>query len=270
LKSETFNTLSARSTGTVTASGIKDAQASGPNTEATITYDAVSNTYLLSSPHASASGQTPDAVTADIVLPDMTQASSTPCASATCAGSAYISRLGASGSSSIGFTYTYVSYANWHSEAAVGADTARTMNVAVFGATTPANAIPTFGTATYALDVNGDQMTGPLGTSGGRQLLTSFSGNGTATFDFGSGSYLMAGTVNSVPNYPNSVSFSSSGKLSSGANGYSGTFSFNDAAAFNGTLGGWFFGPAAQELGAVFSAKASDGRVAVGTIMGHK
>ncbi|WP_395395333.1 transferrin-binding protein-like solute binding protein [Novosphingobium sp. BL-8A] len=269
LKSETFNALSTRYTGVSTSSGVQNTVVSGPSTNATVSYDAATNSYHLSSPGTSASGQSPDAVIADVVQPDFTEASSSPCTSGTCSAAA-ISRRGDDGVRSSGFVYTYVAYGRWFSSAPTGSGTAETMNAAVFGATTPANAIPTSGTASYTLDVNGQELTGPLGTSGGHNIVPSYSGNGTAAFDFGAGTFSMNGSMNSIPNYPDSVTFSASGKLSSGANGYAGTFSFNDAGAFKGSVGGWFFGPQAQEMGAVFSASASDGRVAVGTIVGHK
>lgn len=79
----------------------------------------------------------------------------------------------------------------------------------------------------------------------------------------------MSGSLFAAPMNPTTASFSSSGSLSASTNGFSGTFKMNDGGAFTGTLGGWFFGPKAEELGAVFSAKASDGRVAVGAITGH-
>jgi hypothetical protein len=42
-----------------------------------------------------------------------------------------------------------------------------------------------------------------------------------------------------------------------------------DGSSFKGSLNGWFFGPKAQELGAVFAARQADGRLVAGTILGH-
>jgi hypothetical protein len=267
LKSETFNNLSARMTGTETPTGAKNATAMLEGTGSKITFDATTNTYQFTSVGSTPNGTTPEQM--NLVTTGTDYCYTTPC---TVSGSANgsISRRGVQGANSLGFQYTYVSFANWHNEVASGSDTARTMNVAVFGATTAANAIPTTGTASYQLDITGYQITGPLGTSGSHAIGSTYVGTGTANFDFAGGAYTMTGTVPGVVNYGASEAFSSSGKLTSGANGYAGTFNFNDSGAFTGTLNGWFFGPAAQEVGAVFAGGAPDGRATVGTIVGHK
>lgn len=267
LKSETFNNLSARMTGTETASGAKNATAALEGTAAKITFDAATNTYQFTSVGGTPNGATPEQL--NLVTTGTDYCYTTPCNDSGSAVGA-ISRRGSQGANSLGFLYTYVSFANWHNELASGSGTARTMNVAVFGATTASNAIPTTGTASYQLDISGYQITGPLGTTGSHSIGSSYVGTGTANFDFGRGTYTMAGEVPGVVNYGAGEAFSSSGKLTSGANGYSGTFGFNDSSAFTGKLNGWFFGPAAQELGAVFAGSAPDGRTTVGTIVGHK
>ncbi len=266
LKSETFNNLSARMTGTETASGPKNATAKLEGTASKITFDAATNTYQFTSVGPAPNGTSPEQM--NLVTTDTDFCYTTPCiVSGNAVGS--ILRRGVQGSNSLGFLYTYVSFANWHNEVASGSDTMRTMNVAVFGATTPASAIPKTGTASYQLDINGYQITGPLGTTGSHAILPTYVGTGSANFDFGGGTYSMTGSVPGVVNYGASETFTSSGKLTSGANGFAGTFGFNDSAAFGGTLNGWFFGPAAQELGAVFAGSAPDGRTTVGTIVGH-
>jgi hypothetical protein len=267
LKSETFNNLSARMTGTETASGAKNATAVLEGTASKITFDAATNTYQFTSVGPTPNGTTPEQL--NLVTTGTDYCYTTPC---TVSGSAVgsILRRGVQGANSLGFLYTYVSFANWHNEAPSGSDTLRTMNVAVFGATTAFNAIPKSGTASYQLDISGYQITGPLGTTGSHSIGSSYVGTGTANFDFGGGTYAMTGNVPGVVNYGAMEGFSSSGKLTSGANGYAGTFGFNDSGAFTGTLNGWFFGPAAQELGAVFAGSAPDGRTTVGTIVGHQ
>ncbi|MDE2597904.1 MAG: hypothetical protein KGL44_13600 [Sphingomonadales bacterium] len=265
LKSETFNALTARATGTETPTSIRNATASLQGTASTISYDAATNTYVFSNPAASASGAGPDRVAIVAAGPDCYATACT--VSGTAIGS--FMRRGGDVTNANGFLYTYVAYANWHSEAAAGSDHNMTMNMAVFGATTPASGVPVSGTASYKLDLRGNQMTGPLGTSAGRAILPSFGGNGTASVDFAAATYTMTGDMGGVLSQA-ATTFSSSGKLSAGANGFAGNFSFADSGAFTGALQGWFFGPAAQELGAVFAATAPDGRSAVGTIVGHQ
>lgn len=267
LKSETFNNLSARATGTSSSTALKSATAALQGTGATIVYDAAAGTYQFTSTGPAADGTSPERLTITTTSTDFCY--TTPCVTS---GNAVgtMARRGVEGSNSLGFLYTHVAFANWHSAATVGSDRVETMNVAVFGATTPAGGVPTTGTASYKLDIRGTQMTGPLGTSAGRQILPGFSGTGVASVDFANATYSMSGDLSTVLATSGTTSFSSTGRLSSGANGFFGNFTFADAGVFSGSLFGWFFGPTAQELGAVFSVSNPDGRTAVGTVVGHK
>ncbi|WP_404712926.1 hypothetical protein [Sphingomonas sp. MMS24-J13] len=278
LASQAFATLAVRATVTQSASALSSANAINPGTGASISYDAASNTYTVSSPGTAASGNAPDRAT---LIPNDTAITSAAnvCIGTSCQSDRVIAFLSREGTNRPAtqpyFIYSYVGYANWWSVANSGANKVYAYNEAIFGIPTPVNAVPTSGTATFTLDLQGYEGTTPsLGSSGSHALGPTFAGGGTATLDFGAGSYTMTGSMGAVtaPSRGGSeeTTFASSGKLLSGANGFGGTFTFNDAGTFNGKLNGWLFGPAAQEIGAVFSASAADGRVAVGTIVGHK
>lgn len=266
MKSENFNNLSVHSVGTMTTNNVKGTSITLPGSDATISYDAASNTYTLSMPQASADGTSPDATKVMTTSSDYCYV--TPCIHVSGPAFGAFSRRGASATNSLGFLYTYVSFAYWSSITTSGDDKVITSNYAVFGSPTAAAGVPRSGTGNYSLDIHGFETTGPLGNSGGHAITGTLSGTGTAAVDFGAGTYAMNGSIN-APVAQTTGSFSSSGSLSASANGFSGSFNMNDGGAFTGTLGGWFFGPKADELGAVFSAKASDGRVAVGAITGH-
>lgn len=267
LESETFNTLSVHAAGTVSGSKVTNSSITDPSTDATVSYDASSDTYNFSSPKTSADGRTPDDATLSVV--DGNDCYTTACVQVA-DSPAYINRRGVGGSNSSGFEYSYVTWGRWETQNGVTANSSQTMNYAVFGATTPAQAIPASGSARFSLDVSGEQITPISGTSGGHSITQTFTGTGTGTFDFGAGSYTMSGSFNSVPDYPSNVTFSSQGSIASGKNGFSGRMSYNDNGPFSGNLGGWFFGPNAEELGAVFSAAGPNGRVAIGAITGHR
>jgi hypothetical protein len=275
LQSQSFATLAVRASTTQSSTSLVSATSSMPGGAAAISYDAASNTYTLSSPSSSASGATPDTLKLKPNDAALTSAAPVPCSSG-CGGAGYLSREGTNRPSTQPyFIYSYVGYANWWSQTSSGANSVYVQNEAVFGIPTPAAAIPTTGTASYTLDVVGFEGTTPqLGSSGSHANNPTFAGGGAATLDFGSASYSMNGTTGAPTDSSKGgtgiASFSSSGKLLSGANGFGGAFTFNDAGNFDGKLNGWLFGPNAQELGAVFSASSTDGRVVVGTIVGHK
>ena len=279
LKSQTFATLAVRTTVTQSASALINASASDPVTTASISYDANSNTYIVSSQGMAAGGTLPDRATLTPNDTAITSAGGGTCIGTSCSSDRVIASLSREGtnrpSTQPYFIYSYVGYANWWSVGDSGANKVYTYNEAVFGIPTPVSAVPTSGTASFTLDLAGYEGTTPLlGSSGSHALGPNFAGGGNATIDFGAGTYTMSGSMGAVtaPSKGGdaTTTFASTGKLLSGANGFGGTFTFNDAGAFNGKLNGWLFGPAAQEIGAVFSASAPDGRVAVGTIVGHK
>lgn len=219
-----------------------------------ISYDAASNTYTLSDANSRPlpSGKA-----------DPTEARLDQSISGTANFGTVSYLLSHTGSGP--FVYTYTAVASIHSVITSGttSQTSVSDDLAVFGMPTPASAVPRTGNATYALDV-----------------LGAFAGTGTGTVNFGSGTYNFSGNLaqGSV-----SGTFASNGALVAAGNGFSGKVSVSlnqGAATYNGSLGGMFFGPGAQELGATFVANPTTsngtlgsiiaGNPVVGAILGHK
>ena len=226
-----------------------------PSTAGTyVSYDAASNTYTLSGP----SNTTLPSGKADPTEVNVPQAIS---GTANFGTVTYLVTHTGSGP----FVYSYTAVASVHSvlTSGVTSQTSVNDNLAVFGMPTAASAVPRTGSATYALDV-----------------LGAFTGTGTGNVNFASGSYNFSGNL---AQGGITGTFSSNGTLASASNGFSGTIgvSLNQGAAtYNGSLGGMFFGPAAQELGATFVASptTSNGTLGtnvannpvVGAILGHR
>ncbi|HET7817089.1 MAG TPA: transferrin-binding protein-like solute binding protein [Sphingomicrobium sp.] len=143
-------------------------------------------------------------------------------------------------------------------------------SVFVFGYETPAGSVPASGTATYGGLAEGSAFY-PENQGAGEVRLT---GNAAFTADFGARSVtgsLTGMTANGAP--WNSVAFNSTIT----GNAFSGTTSVTSAPggiaslASNaaGTLEGKFFGPSAQEAGAVWTL--FDGtKAAIGTLSGKR
>jgi hypothetical protein len=58
--------------------------------------------------------------------------------------------------------------------------------------------------------------------------------------------------------------------LSSSANAFAGTFAMDGTTDYSGSLTGRFFGPAAEEVGAVIQASAASGPIAIGSLVGAR
>jgi hypothetical protein len=220
-----------------------------------VSYNATSNTYTL------ISGSTTDTMAPGTA--DPTESTRLQQISGTANSGTVNYLLTHTGNNA--FVYSYTAVASVHSVISSIVPVATNVgdDVAVFGMPTPASAVPRTGNATYALDV-----------------LGYYKGTGTGTVNFASGTYNFSGTL-AQGNV--SGTFSSNGTLANSNNGFSGgvNVSLNQGAAtFNGSLGGLFFGPAAQELGATFVASptTSNGTLGtnisanpiVGAILGHR
>lgn len=146
---------------------------------------------------------------------------------------------------------------------------ARSMGAFVTGYRTPAGSVPTTGTATYTGSTEGRVMYPNVGSLGGVGVGY-LSGNATLEANFGGGSITGSLTNMSGPGGAwNSVSLA--GAISGGnftgtsaASSSPGTLGSLSGSA-SGTLAGTFFGPGAEELGAVWTLH--DGvNSAIGTI----
>ncbi len=155
---------------------------------------------------------------------------------------------------------SWTSYGSWDVAMATGA---RTQAAFVTGYDTPAGAVPTTGTATYAGSVRGEVILPQAGRENGVNY-GSLSGDASLVANFGTGS-ITGNLVNMVSTdfdgnkLPwNSVSLS--GTLFA-QNMFSGTSAATSAPGNNaalkgtatGTFAGAFFGPRVEELGAVWT-----------------
>lgn len=285
MQSGNFVTIRATDTSTIGSDGKTTAVINPADTTNYISYDAASNVYTVNSTNASgqATTQAFDRTGTQVVVtasgsPDPTEVnySSFICYTSGCYSSSHLITHTGSG----GFQYTYTAFAAIHgsSSSIVGPVSTPSDDVSVFGFPTPAAAVPRAGSATYTLD-----------------LVGSYAGTGTGSVNFGSGSYSFSGTLSpTTGSVQTTGTFQSTGTLASATNGFSGTVSLNvnqtisngtaaatqNAYTFSGSIGGAFFGPAAQELGGTFiaantsatstMANASAPTPAVGAILGHR
>ncbi len=145
----------------------------------------------------------------------------------------------------------------------------------IAGFQSPSAGVPTGGTATYSriAGVSGSVVVPPLASSVGQQAYAnlSLSGDVSLTVDFGSGALTGALTnmkaTGSVPWNDVALAATLSGTTFSGTTATTSTPSnFGALGAASGTLKGGFYGPQADEVGAVWTL--SDGRgTAVGTLL---
>jgi len=250
LASRTFDAISMRGTSSAdgtTTTGSVTQQA------ATIRWDATSRSWTLKT-----NGGTITFTPANI---DSAQSSSAATAYLKSQGSQSdsltVTKAGLTGR----LTYRYVGTAFWQNTRINGTSGRGALDALVYGFATAFSKIPKQGTAAYAVDLIGAESI----PSGVGALV----GEGTALLDFGKDTIAIDGTL-SAPYFGSDLNWSASGKLTADANSFSGSISWYDAATFTGTFTGKLFGPRINEFGAVFSAKAPDGRIGVGTITGRK
>lgn len=163
------------------------------------------------------------------------------------------------------FALTYTTYGEWkRTTTGAGYQGATIVNDTwvVFGVKTPKASMPHSGTGNYSTFYDGSFRT--PGTT------YAVSGTGTLTANFGSGSISYAANLTGTPSSGPAIAF---GPLSG-----TGTISFN-GSSFTGKadnanptyklgLSGYFFGPAAQEVGGVFQLSGGGG-TGTGAVVGH-
>ncbi|MDR3441374.1 transferrin-binding protein-like solute binding protein, partial [Telmatospirillum sp.] len=136
----------------------------------------------------------------------------------------------------------------------------------VLGINTPISALPTIGTASYSVAVDGT-----LANLKGASQPIEISGTGSIGINFANGQVGIGGQLGAAYQYTNvpfGGTFTGTGTLASGTTGFSTSFSSTSGATYSGTVQGQLFGPAANEVGAVFSAAGSDGSNIAGAMTG--
>jgi len=162
-------------------------------------------------------------------------------------------------------TYRYVGAGFWQrADMAANGESSFRFNAFTYGVETPDTALPRTGGGAYAID-----LVGSLGYG----VLESLVGGGTLQVDFLSGRIVTSGEVREVSTSTGATITSSTfvglAQLAAGSNRFSGVFAFSDGD-LAGTLDGRFYGPAAEEVGASWSAANADGRAASGVLIGRQ
>ncbi|MET0308685.1 MAG: transferrin-binding protein-like solute binding protein [Sphingomonas sp.] len=167
-------------------------------------------------------------------------------------------------------TYQYVGAGAWQRTTAVpdpGGVSARDHVIFdykpfTYGVVTPDSALPRIGSAGFTIDL--------IGTLGGETVTALHGRDSVLTVNFASGVIATSGILDeysATQQLLASHSFGGSAQLSSSTNAFAGTFGFDD---LSGGLNGRFYGPGAEEVGAVWTATNPDGRAATGTIIGRQ
>ena len=140
-----------------------------------------------------------------------------------------------------------------------------------YGIETPSSAMPRTGQASFEVAANG------VVADPGYANLVYFHGLGNLTANFATGTVTASGTLNYLEDVyvnegtafpPSTGTFSLTATNSSTNNTFAGSFNFTGIGPYSGPLKGRYYGPAAQEIGATFTATSTGGGVASGSIIG--
>lgn len=157
------------------------------------------------------------------------------------------------------FTYKFVGGAFWQRVDQQTSTGSVALDAASYGVETPDGAVPRTGTASYAVDL--------VGMQSGSANVTANTGSGTLDVDFGTGTVVTQGVIKGA--VQGDTVFHGEARMSSSANGFTGTFRFFDFGGFNGSLNGRFYGPNGEEVGATYAATYNNNQ-AVGVLIGRK
>lgn len=224
-----------------------------------VSYDAAAHSYTVSTTGRSQTFQPGDIQTG-------TAAGETRYATTGSAGKDYLTLVTTPYSGTVSNRYVGMGY--WQRNAVSGSTQTTSFDSFVYGLDTPAGAIPRSGSAGYVTD-NFGFVTIP------GQAPLAFTGAGTFNVDLALGTFASTAYVyeyeltSARAQSGGSIKLVAGGHLGSG-NGFSGNFTYGDTyATMSGTIGGRFFGPNAEELGAAFSASNGSGAVVTGAMTGQ-
>jgi hypothetical protein len=160
----------------------------------------------------------------------------------------------------------YVGYGGWTKTNVSGANVTGSTVTFTYGAFTTDAALPRTGTATYRFNLSGRLFsTATLFANGTGDMSVNFAGN-SLTGRTGILTEFNPATGISVLQ-PNGFNFSAN--IASATNNFTGTFNYNGSLFMSGPLNGRFYGPAAEEVGAVFSGSSSNAAI-LGVLVGIK
>ncbi len=139
-----------------------------------------------------------------------------------------------------------------------------TYNPFTYGIVTPDANLARTGTGTYSVSLVGARES---------DLPYAMAGSGTMQVDFAGSKLETAGVLTTIDVGTGLIKglgiFYGSAQLSSTANNFDGTFSMQDGSRFTGGWKGSFYGPANQEVGAVWYMNTPDGEYAAGWLIGR-
>ncbi len=173
------------------------------------------------------------------------------------------------------YAFSHVASRMWRRTNPVvgGATTGYIFEPFLYGHATPAAYLPRTGKAGYAVTVTG------MAADNDFPNLTRFYGWGALYADFGAGTLTGDGQLHYIEDYNVSGpyrqgqkrgTFSTTSAITSNASDFSGSIAFTGIGAYSGDVKGSFFGPNADEIGAVFSATDGEGGALVGTVLGPR
>ncbi len=251
LQSEDFTNIAAGAT--LSSDGTNRTVTNGSIT-ASIIYDASDQSYTLQTPTGTLTFTPADVDNAQSndgsIVYVITNGNTT--------NSLTLTRAGTSGP----ITYQYVGSAFWQQVTNNTTSGSGSIDSLVYGVETPDGDVPRTGSADFDIDLIGAMTVG--------ENISPLAGNGTASVDFGSGDIVILGQLTLAPFQGPDSTFTGVAELSSSTGVFSGTFTFQDFGLFQGDIAGRLFGPAADEIGAVWSVNNNSDRVATGTIMGRR
>lgn len=138
-------------------------------------------------------------------------------------------------------------------------------NPFTYGIVTPDPSLQRTGTGLYSVSLVGARMSG---------LPYAMAGSGSMQVDFGAGQLSSSGVLTTLDvstGYVLSLGiYYGSAALSSSTNDFGGTFAMDDGSRFTGSWKGRFYGPANQEVGAVWSISNAAGEYGAGYLIGRQ
>ncbi len=254
--SETFSSNASQAAARYDASGTGVGTASASNL--TVSYDAASRSYTI------ANGARSQTFAQSHVIQNAPTATVYRRTSGNVTDTLTMTRPGTSGS----LTYQYVGGGFWERAISSASAVDGSIDAFTYGVETPDTALARTGNAGFAVDLLGVLSSRSEGEPNAMR------GTGSLIVDFASGRIDTTGRFDlSRPSTGSSGyggAWSGRGQLSSSSNLFSGEFTILSFRQMAGSFDGRFYGPAAQEVGAAFWARAADGDVAAGALLGRR
>ena len=163
----------------------------------------------------------------------------------------------------------YVGGGYWQRNETLASGLGITFDAFTYGLETAASATPRTGSAGYKVNLFG--FFAPL-----NRTPKAVDGDGTFVADFRNGDFTTSGRAHEIdltdPYYTGTHEWRGSGRISSSSNAFAGVFAYDgrDRFSVSGEITGRFYGPQAQELGAVFHARDAAGTLLAGTLLGSR